>query len=71
MITNITDYFIEILSEEGKELYNEELDISTNRITVPNGTDLSNWIERDIILNDNYNTNIHLEYPETIINYYN
>ena len=49
MITNVTEYFIDILSEEGKELYNEELDISTNRITVPNGTDLSNWIERDII----------------------
>ena len=49
MITNITDYFIEILSEEGKELYNEELDISTNRITSPLGTDISSWIERDII----------------------
>ena len=53
MITNITDYFIEILSEEGKELYNEELDISTNRITTPFDTDLSGWIERDIILNEN------------------
>ena len=49
MITNITDYFIEILSEEGKELYNEELDVATNRITAPLGVDLSNWIERDII----------------------
>ena len=49
MITNVTEYFIEILSEDGKELYNEELDVATNRITAPLGSDLSNWIERDII----------------------
>ena len=49
MITNITEEFIEILSEEGKELYNEELDITTNRITAPLGADLSGWIEREII----------------------
>ena len=49
MITNVTEYFIEILSEDGKELYNEELDVATNRITTPLSSDLSNWIERDII----------------------
>ena len=50
MITNVTEYFIEILSEDGKELYNEELDVATNRITTPLSSDLSNWIERDIII---------------------
>ena len=50
MITNITEDFIEILSEDGKELYNEELDISTHRVTFPLGTDYSKWIERDIIV---------------------
>ena len=49
MITNVTEYFIEMLSEDGKELYNAELDVATNRITTPLGSDLSNWIERDII----------------------
>ncbi len=71
MTINYNEFFIEILPEYNKELYNEELDVATNRITTPLSSDLSNWIERDIILNDNYNTNIHLEYPETIINYYN
>lgn len=49
MIINITEYFIEILDEDGKELYNVELDISTHRVTFPLGTDYSKWIERDII----------------------
>ncbi len=49
MTINITEEFIEILSEDGMELYNEELDITTNRITAPLGADLSGWIERDII----------------------
>lgn len=45
MITNITEEFIEILSEEGMELYNEELEIITNRITAPLDTDLSGYKE--------------------------
>ena len=53
MITNITEEFIEILSEDGMELYNEELDITTNRITTPLDTDLSGWVERDIEVIDN------------------
>lgn len=50
MITNNTEDFIEILSDEGKELYNEEMDLSTNRVTAPLGTDLSMWVERDKII---------------------
>lgn len=49
MKINITEFFVEWLADEGKELYNEELDIATNRITAPLGTDLSNWKERDIL----------------------
>ena len=49
MIINNNEFYIEILSEDGKELYNEELDVATNRITTPLSSDLSNWIERDII----------------------
>ena len=49
MIINNNEFYIEILSEDGKELYNEELDVATNRITTPLSRDLSNWIERDII----------------------
>ena len=49
MTINYNEFFIEILPEYNKELYNEELDVATNRITAPLGVDLSNWIERDII----------------------
>lgn len=49
MITNITEHFIELLAEDGMELYNQELDISTNRVTFPLGSDISEWIERNII----------------------
>ena len=49
MKINITEFFVEWLADEGKELYNEELDAVTNRITAPLGTDLSKWIERDIV----------------------
>lgn len=45
MITNTNEYFIEIIAEEGKELFDGEH--VTNRVTAPLGTDLSNWIERD------------------------
>ena len=58
MIINTTEYFTEILSEEGKELYNEELDITTYRVTFPLGVDYSNWIERDIIIEENDDTGI-------------
>lgn len=47
MIINITDFFIEILSNDYKELYNEEYDISTHRVTLPLGSEYSKWIERD------------------------
>ena len=49
MTINYNEFFIEILPEYNKELYNEELDVATNRITTPLSSDLSNWIERDII----------------------
>ena len=49
MIINNNEFYIEILSEDGKELYNEELDVATNRITTPLSSDGANWIERDII----------------------
>ena len=56
MITNTTDKFIEILSEEGKELFKADgvdeegiaKEMITNRITAPLGTDLSEWGERII-----------------------
>lgn len=50
MITNITEHFIELLAEDGMEIYNQEMDIVTNRITAPLNSDLSGWIEREIIL---------------------
>lgn len=52
MIVNTTEDFIEILSEEGKELYNEEIDIATHRVTFTLGSDYSSWIERDIIIEE-------------------
>ena len=51
MITNITEHFIELLAEDGMELYNQEMDIVTNRITAPLNSDLSGWIERQITQN--------------------
>ena len=48
MTTTITN-FIELVADEGKELYNATLDIKTNRVTAPLNTDLSNWVEIDII----------------------
>ena len=47
MITNTTD-FIELLADEGKQLYNANLDIKTNRVTAPLNTDLSDWVEIQI-----------------------
>jgi hypothetical protein len=47
MITNTID-FIELLAEEGKELYNAKLDIKTNRVTAPLNADLSDWVEIEI-----------------------
>ena len=52
MKVNKNEYFIEILAEEGKELYSEELDIVTNRVTFPLNADYSSWIERDIKIED-------------------
>ena len=49
MIINNNEFYIEIIPDSGNELYNEELDVATNRITSPLGSDLSSWIERDII----------------------
>lgn len=46
MITNTTEFFVEIIAEEGKELFNGEQ--TTNRVTAPLGSDLSDWIERAI-----------------------
>ncbi|HRB72620.1 hypothetical protein [Flavobacterium sp. WV_118_3] len=45
MITNTTEFFIEIIAEEGRELFNGEQ--VANRVTAPVGTDLSDWIERE------------------------
>ena len=42
------DQFIDITPEDGMELWNEELQVATNRISAPLGTDLSGWIEREI-----------------------
>ena len=47
MIINTTD-FIELIAEEGFELYNANLDIKTNRVTAPLNTDLSDWVEIQI-----------------------
>lgn len=59
MIVNNTEFFIEILPELGKELYNESIDVSTNRLTLPIGADYSNWVERDIqIIEENDNSRI-------------
>ena len=52
MIVNTTEHFIEILAEDGKELYNKEMDISTNRVTMPLGSDYSTWVEREIIIEE-------------------
>ena len=49
MIINNNEFYIEIIPDSGNELYNEELDVASNRITSPLGSDLSSWIERDII----------------------
>lgn len=57
-IINTNIYFIELLAEEGKELYNEEMDLSTHRVTAPLGTDLSMWVERDKIIEENDNTGL-------------
>jgi len=45
MITNTTEFFIEIIAEEGMELFNGEQ--TANRVTAPIDTDLSDWIERE------------------------
>lgn len=45
MITNTTEYFVEIIAGEGMELFNGQE--KTNRVTAPIGTDLSGWIERE------------------------
>ena len=58
MIVNTNEYFIDIFAEEGKELYNEALDITSNRVSVPLNSDYSNWIERDIIIEENDDTGI-------------
>ena len=58
MIINNNEFYIEIIPDSGKELYNEELDISTNKVTFPLGSDISKWIERDIIIEENDNTTI-------------
>ena len=47
MIINTTD-FIELLADEGKQLYNANLDIKTNRVTASLNTDLSDWVEIQI-----------------------
>ena len=44
MITNITQYFVEIIASEGMELFNGQ--VVTNRVTAPFGADLSEWVER-------------------------
>lgn len=51
MIINTTEHFIELLAEDGMELYNQEMAIVTNRITAPLNSDLSGWIERQITQN--------------------
>lgn len=45
------DKFIDIIADEGMELWNGE--IATNRISAPLGTDVSMWIERDIVIEIN------------------
>jgi hypothetical protein len=49
MKINNTEFFIELLADEGKELYNEELGSITDRVTAPLDTDLSKWLEREIL----------------------
>ena len=44
MTTTITD-FIELVADEGKELYNAALEIKTNRVTTPLDSNLSDWVE--------------------------
>lgn len=48
MKATITKDFIDLISDEGYELYNEELEIVTSRITAPLDLDLTKWIERKI-----------------------
>lgn len=51
MITNTTEHFIEIIAEKGMELFNGQE--TTNRVTAPVGTDLSDWLERIVVLKEN------------------
>jgi hypothetical protein len=68
MIINYNEFFIEILPDSGKELYNILTNEKSNRISIPNNSQYNTnvWTEIDIIVNDNYNTNLLLEYPDTI-----
>ena len=52
----IEDKFIDLIADEGKELFNGET--ATNRLSAPLGTDLSAWIERVIVeeVGENYGT---------------
>ena len=51
----IEDLFIDIQAEDGFELWNGE--VATSRISAPLGTDLSVWIEREIVEEEIINTN--------------
>ena len=44
MVTNTTQYFVEIIASEGMELFNGQG--VTNRVTAPLSADLSEWVER-------------------------
>jgi hypothetical protein len=52
MKRNETTY-IDLIADEGMELYNGE--VATNRISAPLGTDLSEWIEREIVIEEDNN----------------
>ena len=51
MITNTTEHFIEIIAEKGMELFNGQE--TTNRVTAPVGSDMSDWQERVIAIEKN------------------
>jgi hypothetical protein len=52
-MTRTEDLFIDIIADEGMELWNGET--ATNRISAPLGSDISGWIEREIVIEEDNN----------------
>lgn len=44
------DLFIDLVADDGKEFWNGE--VAANRVSAPTGTDLSVWIEREIVIEE-------------------